>query len=153
MKSDAFVRICNNIYTVCLNERVWEIPDRYSQHVKYLQFQKTIEIGMRRRKKLVDEYRKYAFINEYCDKPYTEQILANQRRWKTVVRSFQIDDEGNRILDKKLILPYHQEHLPARDLFLVRFPGIIESTFYYIEVVHVDSLEKKLDIIHSSQCF
>lgn len=83
----------------------------------------------------------FVILNNECDLPYEKQLLENEKRYKTIVKSFHMDEDGNRKLVHKFILPFHQSVYEARKVFLSLF-SVVESDRCYIEIEHTDTVRK-----------
>lgn len=100
------------------------------------------------KEKMVSIKGKYVRLRGDCDLPYAQQKELNEKRYKTFIKAYQMDDNGRLSLVHKLIMPFHQDIYDARERFFAKFPFAQESSLFFIEIIYADIVLKEYDTIY-----
>lgn len=139
-------RALNNLYNACRLEKLIEVSNRGLAIAKKLEYQKMITLSNK-------NGRMIAKLNEFCDRGYEEQLVVNERRWKTIIKLQEVDENGVIRLKKKIFYPFHQPVEKVVDNFALSHEDIVLNENLYIDIEYTDSHTRTFEIVYTSQCY
>jgi len=112
----------------------------------------SIVIAILEKEKMVYRKDRRVYLDEFCtEQSYESQKIKNERRYKTLVTLYGIDEEGDRRIIHRLFLPFHQRIDYARTEFFKIYPLFCENEEFILTVQYTDSLRRSVETVYETK--